>query len=124
VGFEPTKGFKTLTSLAVRRFRPLSQLSKYFLTLTILARNHPFFKVAKILKWHIIVSMARVIFKIKRDKQEPKNVTVSFDADKFERVAASFGLFRQEFLDSLERSESDLREGRFKKIKSLASLRK
>jgi hypothetical protein len=26
-GFEPSKGFKALTSLAVRRFRPLSQLS-------------------------------------------------------------------------------------------------
>jgi hypothetical protein len=36
VGFEPTRGFKTPTSLAVRRFRPLSQLSKYYLFLLFL----------------------------------------------------------------------------------------
>ena len=40
VGFEPTRGFKAPTSLAVRRFRPLSQPSNYCLILAIL---NPFF---------------------------------------------------------------------------------
>jgi hypothetical protein len=83
-----------------------------------------FSKLQKCQKRNTIIGMASVVFKIKKDRQEPKNVTVSFDANRFERVAASFGLFRQEFLDSLERAESDLREGRFRKIKSLAFLRK
>ncbi len=68
--------------------------------------------------------MTNVVFKIKKSEKRPKNITVSFDADKFERVAANFGLFRPEFLDSLNRAEKDIQEGRFKKIKGLASLRK
>ena len=68
--------------------------------------------------------MNDIVFKIKKSQTKPKKITVIFDADKFERVAANFGLFRPEFLDSLDRAESDLKRGRFKKIKSLASLRK
>ncbi|MEK7117273.1 MAG: hypothetical protein AAB861_00680 [Patescibacteria group bacterium] len=68
--------------------------------------------------------MASMVFKMQRSSVEPKNITVSFNADKFERVAASFGLFREEFLNSLDRAERNIRDGKVKKIKSLASLRK
>ena len=68
--------------------------------------------------------MASMVFKMQRSSVEPKNITVSFNADKFERIAANFGLFREEFLNSLDRAERNIRDGKVKKIKSLASLRK
>jgi len=68
--------------------------------------------------------MSSVVFKIKESRSEPKKFTVSFDADRFERVAAGFGMFGEEFLESLDRAEKDVKAGRVKKIKSLVSLRK
>ena len=56
-------------------------------------------------------------------QKNPKRVTIEFDADKFEKLAAAFGLFNPEFLKSLERAEKDVKEGRIRKIKSLKDLR-
>ncbi|MEK7664166.1 MAG: hypothetical protein AAB340_01840 [Patescibacteria group bacterium] len=61
---------------------------------------------------------------IKQNKKRPKKTIVEFDADQFERMAATFGFFNPDFLKSLEESERDFREGRFRKIKSLRDLRK
>ncbi len=66
--------------------------------------------------------MASLEFTIKQ--KSPKKVTVEFDADKFEKLAALFGMFNPEFLKELEESEKDYKEGRFRKIKSLKDLRK
>ncbi len=66
--------------------------------------------------------MASLEFTIKQ--KSPKKVTVEFDADKFEKLAALFGMFNPEFLKELEESEKDFKEGRFRKIKSLKDLRK
>lgn len=61
---------------------------------------------------------------IKSGQKSPKKVTIEFDADKFEKLAALFGLFNPEFLKELDESEKDYKEGRFRKIKSLKDLRK
>lgn len=68
--------------------------------------------------------MKSLVFKVKKESLRPEKITVSFDADKFEKVAANFGMFGEEFLESLDRAEKDIKAGRVKKIRSLASLRK
>jgi len=58
---------------------------------------------------------------------EPKikqgKISVEMDILKFERVVNSLNLFNPEFLSSITRAENDYRQGRFRKIKSLKSLR-
>ncbi len=51
-----------------------------------------------------------------------RKVRVEMDAGQFERLAASFGLFNPEFLESLKRAEKDYRTGKTKKITSLSSI--
>ena len=48
---------------------------------------------------------------------------VEMDIDKFERLADALGLYNSEFLKTLERSEKDYREGRYRKVNSLKDLR-
>jgi len=57
-------------------------------------------------------------------KPRARKIRVEIDAEKFEKLAASFGLFNPEFLASLERSERDYKAGRVKKMSSLRALRK
>src|SRR4030042_1937697 len=60
--------------------------------------------------------------------QEPQKKTKKFllelDAEKFERLAANFGLFNPDFIESLRKAEDDYKHGRVKKIKSLREIRK
>jgi hypothetical protein len=53
-----------------------------------------------------------------------KRIRIEVDADKFERLAADFGLFNPNFLKSLDRAEDDVRAGRTKKIASLRDLKR
>ena len=53
-----------------------------------------------------------------------QKIRVELDADQFERLAANFGLFNPEFLDSIERAEKDYQEGRARTVTSLKELRK
>jgi len=53
-----------------------------------------------------------------------RTLRIEVDAEKFERLAADFGLFNPEFLASLERAEADVRAGRVRKITSLRTLRR
>jgi hypothetical protein len=48
---------------------------------------------------------------------------VELDIDKFERLADILGLYNPDFLNTLDRSEKDYREGRYRKVKSLKELR-
>lgn len=57
--------------------------------------------------------------KIKQGK-----ISVEMDLTKFERVVNYLNLFGSDFLRSVEKSEDDFRKGKFRKIKSLKSLRK
>ena len=61
---------------------------------------------------------------IKGGGNHPSKATVELDADKFEKLAALFGMFNPDFLKSLAKSEKDYKEGRFIKFKSLKDLRK
>ena len=56
-------------------------------------------------------------------QKSPKKVTIEFDADKFEKLAATFGFFNPEFLKSLDRAEQDIKAGRVKRLRSLKDLR-
>jgi len=60
---------------------------------------------------------------IKQDKKRPRKTVVEFDTDKFEKLAAVFGLFNPEFLKDLDESEKDYKEGRVKRLRSLKDLR-
>ena len=56
--------------------------------------------------------------------QSRKNhVVVEMDAERFERLAADFGLFSRDFLASRARAERDIKAGRLTKIKSLKDVR-
>ena len=55
--------------------------------------------------------------------KHPKKILVEMDAEKFERLAASLGLFSRDFIDSLTRAENDYKNKRYKKVTSLRDLR-
>jgi len=57
-------------------------------------------------------------------KEGSRTVSVNFDANRFERVAADFGLFNKDFLESIDRAERDIRAGRVKEISDLRELRR
>jgi hypothetical protein len=56
-------------------------------------------------------------------KKKNNRVVVEMDADRFEKLAADFGLFSEDFLNSLGRAERDVKAGRLTKIKSLKQFR-
>ena len=58
-----------------------------------------------------------------KTKATDKKILVELDADKFERLAANFGFFSNDFLKSVEQGEKDYTAGRIKKIRSLKDLR-
>ena len=68
--------------------------------------------------------MTSLTITIKPRINHPRKILVEMDVEKFERLAASLGLFNPEFLKSLERAEKDYKTGRVKKIKALKELRK
>jgi len=53
-----------------------------------------------------------------------RKIRIEVDADKFERLAADFGLFNPDFLKSLDRAEKDARTGRITKVTSLRDLKR
>ncbi|MDP3735311.1 MAG: hypothetical protein Q8R39_02695 [bacterium] len=50
-------------------------------------------------------------------------IVVEMDADRFERLAAAFGFFNPEFLESLDQAEREIAHGKTKRLKSLQDLR-
>lgn len=67
--------------------------------------------------------MASLSVTIKTSKKTGRKFFVEMDAERFEKLAATLGLFNPDFLDSLEKSEKDWKAGRFRKLKSLRELR-
>ncbi|OGY26424.1 MAG: hypothetical protein A2Z42_04685 [Candidatus Woykebacteria bacterium RBG_19FT_COMBO_43_10] len=57
------------------------------------------------------------------EKTPSRKYRVEMDIDKLERLASALGLYNPEFLEGLERSEKDYREGRYRKVSSLKELR-
>ena len=66
--------------------------------------------------------MSSMPLTIQQTKQKQK-IVIEMNADKFEKLAATFGFFNPEFVKSLDRAEKDYKTGRTKKIKSLKELR-
>jgi len=68
--------------------------------------------------------MAALVVKIKpKSSSKPRKLQIVLDADKFERLAANFGMFNPDFLKSLDKTEADYRAGKTRKISSLKQLR-
>ncbi len=57
-------------------------------------------------------------------KPRSKRITVHIDAEKLEQLAASFGLFSPEILESIARSEKDITQGKARRLRSLRDLRR
>ncbi len=53
----------------------------------------------------------------------PRKVTIEFDADKFEKLAAVFGFLNPELIKRLDKAERDVKAGKIRKINSLKDLR-
>ncbi len=53
-----------------------------------------------------------------------KEYVVTLDANRFERLAATFGFFNPDFLKSLNQAERDIKKGKVREISSLKELRK
>jgi hypothetical protein len=56
-------------------------------------------------------------------KPKSQRVIVEIDAEKLERLSATLGLFNQDLLKSLSRSERDIALGKTKRLRSLRDLR-
>ena len=68
--------------------------------------------------------MVSLKVKIKsRATYSSRKFQIEVDADRFEKLAADFGLFNPAFLRSLETADRDHKAGRVKKLKSLRQLR-
>ena len=61
---------------------------------------------------------------IKPTARHTQKVLVELDRIQFERLAANLGLFRKEFLESLDRAEKEITQGKIKQLRSLRSLRR
>lgn len=66
--------------------------------------------------------MQNVSVKIAQTRK--REYVVTLDANRFERLAATFGFFGKDFLKSLTRAEGDIKAGKIKEILSLKTLRK
>lgn len=67
--------------------------------------------------------MASLTLTIKQKNLNSKKILVELDADQFERMAANFGFFNPDFLQSLDRAEGDFRKGKIRRIRSLKDLK-
>lgn len=66
--------------------------------------------------------MASLNITIKQRENRSRKATIELDADKFEKLAAIFGLFNPDFIKSLVHAEKDYKAGRVVRIKSLKEL--
>ena len=66
--------------------------------------------------------MNTLAIKIKTNPKQPSKFLIELDVEKFERLAASFGFFNPDFLESLNRAEKHYSNGKIKKINSLKEL--
>ncbi|PIR05121.1 MAG: hypothetical protein COV57_00800 [Candidatus Liptonbacteria bacterium CG11_big_fil_rev_8_21_14_0_20_35_14] len=55
-------------------------------------------------------------------KSNNQKFKVEIDVNKLEKLANIFGLYNPDFIKSLEKSEKDYKQGKYKKIKSLKEL--
>ena len=58
-----------------------------------------------------------------KNNSKTRKMVIEMNADKFEKLAANFGFFSNDFCKSVEKGEKDYRAGKARKIKSLSSLK-
>ncbi len=66
--------------------------------------------------------MNTLAIKVKTNSKQSGKFLIELDAEKFERLAANFGFFNPDFLESLSRAEKNYSNGKIKKIGSLKEL--
>lgn len=57
-------------------------------------------------------------------QKRSRKIAIEVDADRFERLAAVFGMFNPDFLRSLARAENDYRTGKTRRLTSLKDIRR
>lgn len=67
--------------------------------------------------------MQTLTLKIKYPIRKSKKIQIDIDANHFEKLAADFGFFNPDFINSLEHADDDIKAGRVKKITALRVLR-
>ncbi len=67
--------------------------------------------------------MVSMNVQIKNNFPRSQKMVIEMEANKFEKLAASFGFFSDDFNKSIARAEKDYKSGKFRKIKSLSSLK-
>jgi len=68
--------------------------------------------------------MRTLTLNIKPQLKRSQKIAVEMNTFQFEKLAANFGFFSDDFLNSLKKAETDIKKGRVTKIKSLKDLRK
>ena len=53
-----------------------------------------------------------------------RTVSIELDAERFERLAANLGLFRKEFVASIDRAEHEISRGNVRHLRNLKDLRR
>lgn len=67
--------------------------------------------------------MASMPMTLTRRVRDRSHVTVQFDTESLERLAAACGWFHPDFEASIARAEKDIRAGRMKRLRSFKDLR-
>ena len=57
-------------------------------------------------------------------KLKDRKVSIEINLDQWEQIVAHLGLFSSEFLDSIERAEQEISQGKVKRLHGLRDLRK
>ncbi|HWQ99222.1 MAG TPA: hypothetical protein VN397_00025 [Candidatus Methylomirabilis sp.] len=66
--------------------------------------------------------MRNITVDVRPSARKKRKWVVEINADKLERLAAALGMYNPDFLNSLERAESDVRAGKIRSLRSLKSL--
>lgn len=53
-----------------------------------------------------------------------QKIRIEVDKEQWERISASLGFFNKEFLESLERADREVAQGKAKRLRSLRDLRR
>ena len=61
---------------------------------------------------------------IKPSARRSKKILIELDTDQFERLASNLGLFSKEFLESIDRAEQEITNGKAHPLRSLKDLRR
>lgn len=67
--------------------------------------------------------MASLAVKVRVPARRERKIVVELNAVQFERLAANFGFYNPDFLESAGRAEREISQGKARRLRSLRSLR-